>query len=141
MCKDLKLKFLESPSDVRIQGWRWVISNFEIDLQNVQNRTRYLTALAGAVFFLIFQGIDALDSPHAEPRWSTSSIMGWFESSTSTLTQFVGLGIFLVLLYVSGNQVYLSLVRYLQCARLALADIPTDSRKRAEIRMVADPAT
>jgi hypothetical protein len=124
VCGEMKSKFFE-PKDpkTRIQGWSWLVNNLEIDMNNVQNRTRYLTALAGAVFFLIFQGIDSFDSPHAESRWSTSSIMGWFEASSSSFTQFFALGIFLMLLYVSGNQVYLSLARYLQCARLVLSEI------------------
>jgi hypothetical protein len=115
--------FVSTSSEPRVRGWRWLIDNFEIDLKNLQNRTRYLTALAGAVFFLIFQGIDAFDVPHAEPRWSTSTIMGWFEASTNSFDQFFALGIFLMLLYVSGNQVYLSLARYLQCAELVLKDL------------------
>jgi hypothetical protein len=105
------------------------VGNFAIDLQNVQNRTRYLTALAGAVFFLIFQGIDAFDSPHAEPRWSTTSIMGWFEASSSSFTQFFALGIFLLLLYVSGNQIYHSLERYLHCAQMIQKELESDSIK------------
>lgn len=124
VCKEMKARFFDSKALEKGKiGWGWIIRNFEIDLENVQNRTRYLTALAGAVFFLIFQGIDAFDSPHAEPRWSTSSIMGWFEASSSSFTQFFALGIFLMLLYVSGNQVYLSLARYLHCARLLQKDL------------------
>ena len=123
VCEAFKQKQRALSEEKRIEGWKWVIRNFRIDLQNLQNRTRYLTALAGAVFFLIFQGIDAFDSPHHDAlAWSTSSIMGWFESSSSSLTQFVGLGIFLMLLYVSGNQAYISLFRYLQCAELVIED-------------------
>ncbi len=131
VCGEMKAKFFDSKSlEKRSSGWNWLMDNFEIDLANVQNRTRYLTALAGAVFFLIFQGIDAFDSPHAESRWSTSSIMGWFEASSSSFTQFFALGIFLMLLYVSGNQVYLSLARYLHCARLVAKDTESGTQGR-----------
>lgn len=125
---EMKSKFFNEPKlmEKRISSWHWLIDNFAIDLQNLQNRTRYLTALAGAVFFLIYQGIDAFDGPHAEPRWSTSSIMSWFEASSSSFTQFFALGIFLLLLYVSGSQVYHSLERYLQCARLLLKEVEAD---------------
>jgi hypothetical protein len=130
VCGEMKAKFFDPKSvEKRVPSWRWLVESFEIDLKNVQNRTRYLTALAGAVFFLIFQGIDAFDSPHAEPRWSTSSIMGWFEASSSSFTQFFALGIFLMLLYVSGNQIYHSLERYLQCARLVQKEIEADQIK------------
>jgi hypothetical protein len=135
VCQELKAKFLDSKTSEnrhpggRLQSWRWLVGNFAIDLQNVQNRTRYLTALAGAVFFLIFQGIDAFDSPHAEPRWSTTSIMGWFEASSSSFTQFFALGIFLLLLYVSGNQIYHSLERYLHCAQMIQKELESDSIK------------
>lgn len=123
VCREMRAQFFDSKAPEKLSmGWAWIIHNFEIDLENLQNRTRYLTALAGAVFFLIFQGIDAFDSPHAEPRWSTSSIMGWFEASSSSFTQFFALGIFLMLLYVSGHQVYLSLARYLHCAKLVEKD-------------------
>jgi hypothetical protein len=126
VCAEMKSKFFLAPAKAESQGWRWVVDNLEIDLANVQNRTRYLTALAGAVFFIIFQGIDGLDSPNAAPRWSTSTIMGWFEASSSNLTQFVALGIFLMLLYVSGNQIYLSLARYLQCAKLVQKEVESE---------------
>ena len=39
--------------------------------------------------------------------------------SESDSLQFVGLGLFLILLYLSGNQTYHSLRRYLVCAELA----------------------
>lgn len=118
VCGDFRKKFFQTSRDDRSMAWRWLIENYQIDLQNLQNRNQYLTALAGAVFFLLFQGIDALDPSRGQPAWSTSSIMGFFENSSSNLVQFVGLGVFLVLFYISGNQVYLSLVRYLQCAKL-----------------------
>lgn len=118
VCGDFRKRFFSSSREDRSMAWRWLIENYQIDLQNLQNRTRYLTALAGAVFFLLFQGLDALDPSRSQPSWSTSSIMGFFENSSSSLVQFVGLAVFLVLFYLSGNQSYLSLVRYLQCAKL-----------------------
>jgi hypothetical protein len=40
--------------------WRWVVESYRIDLATMLQRGRYLTALAGAVFFLIMQGIDTI---------------------------------------------------------------------------------
>ena len=44
--------------------------------------------------------------------------MGWIESSSNDFSQLVGLRLFLLLLYLSGNQTYHSLMRYLHCAEL-----------------------
>lgn len=101
--------------------WGWIIESYRIDMATLQHRTRYLTALAGAVFFLIMQGIDTLAGvaeTEAHVSWSRNPITGWIETATYDLSQFVGLGLFLVLLYLSGNQTYHSLVRYLHCAEL-----------------------
>ena len=42
-------------------GWNWLVRTFRIDLQNMVYRTRYVTALVGAVFFLLMEIINALD--------------------------------------------------------------------------------
>ncbi|MCC7442306.1 MAG: hypothetical protein IT285_11770, partial [Bdellovibrionales bacterium] len=44
----------------RLEDWPWIAANFRMDLSALKDRTKFLTALAGAVFFLIFQGIDLL---------------------------------------------------------------------------------
>jgi len=91
--------------------WGWVIANAEEDLERMQMRTRHLTALAGAVFFLIMQGIDSLtnDNPFtvvaADPTATTSS-------------EWIGLALFLLLLYLSGQQSVQTLRRFLACAQL-----------------------
>jgi hypothetical protein len=99
-----------------------------MDLQAMEYRTKYLTALAGAVFFLIMQGIDSLTDGEGKVTWVKSSVLGWVETSSSDLSQFVGLALFLVLLYLSGSQTYQSLKRYLNCIELlARKDSQSDS--------------
>ena len=104
--------------------WAWLIANFKVDLEAMQQRTRYLTALAGAVFFLLMQGIDSIGgSEHEGPvSWSKNPLMGWIESSSNDVGQLVALALFLVLLYLSGIQTYHSLRRYLHCAELNLLE-------------------
>jgi hypothetical protein len=104
------------------EEWSWVIFNYRTDLEALQSRNKYMTALAGAVFFLIMQGIDSISGDAEHVVWEKNPIFGWIESNTNDLSQFVGLGLFLVLLYVSGNQTYHSLSRYLRCAELNLQD-------------------
>ena len=99
------------------QDWGWIISSFKMDLEAMQHRTRYLTALAGAVFFLLMQGIDTLVDGEEKMVWVKSSL-GWIETSSNHFSQFVGLALFLVLLYLSGSQIHGSLWRYLNCAEL-----------------------
>lgn len=108
-------------------AWRWLVRSFRIDLQNLLHRTRYLTALAGAVFFLLMQGIDALYESSADPvTWQSISLLSWIEASSKTVSQFVGLCFFLILFYLSGSQTYYSLLRYLNCAGLILLDLESD---------------
>jgi len=98
--------------------WRWIIANFRMDLSAIQHRNRYLTALAGAVFFLLNQGIDSLTDGTEKVTWTKVPAVGLVETSTSDMTQFVGLTLFLVILYISGSQTYHSLTRYLNSAEL-----------------------
>ncbi|MBI2712221.1 MAG: hypothetical protein HYX41_05090 [Bdellovibrio sp.] len=112
------------------EEWRWIILSFKMDLEALEYRNRYLTALAGAVFFLLMQGIDSLmDSGSSQVLVEMQGhIARRSESSFSDITQFVGLGLFLALLYLSGNQTYHSLLRYLNCAQLNLVQV---DRRRA----------
>jgi hypothetical protein len=107
------------------EEWRWMVESFRLDLEAIQYRTRYLTGLAGAVFFLLMQGIDTLggDTPVDNPEtWRKNPLMGWLETSSNDLSQLVGLSLFLLLLYLSGSQTYYSLKRYLGCAELTLLE-------------------
>lgn len=108
--------------DARPADWSWIASSFKADLEALQYRTRYLTALAGAVFFLIMQGIDSLGDDPTPVVWTKDPVLGWIESSGNDLGQFVGLGLFLVLLYLSGSQTYHSLQRYLRCVELLILE-------------------
>lgn len=115
VCEGMKKSVQATPEE-----WRWLVASFRIDLSAIQNRTRYLTALAGAVFFLLMQGIDTLGEVTADnpATWNKNPLMGWLESSSNDFSQFIGLALFLVLLYLSGNQTYHSLMRYLGCVEL-----------------------
>lgn len=100
------------------EEWKWILHNFKMDLDGIQQRNRFVTALAGAVFFLIIHGIDSLHGPSV-PIPS----LGWVESTSSEISQFIGLIFFLLLFYLSGNQNYQSLRRYLNCAELIMIHI------------------
>lgn len=93
------------------EEWHWVISNAEEDLERMQMRTRHLTALAGAVFFLIMQGIDSLTNENA------FSVIA-ADPTATTSSEWIGLALFLLLLYLSGQQSVQTLRRFLSCARL-----------------------
>lgn len=101
--------------------WKWVISSFRIDLGAMQYRNRYLTALSGVVFFLIMQGIDWVTGEEMKVTWFKDSTRGWVEAAPD-YSQFIGLGIFLVLLYLSGSQTHHTLQRYLNCAELIVKE-------------------
>ena len=115
VCGDM-LKMVSSEK----KDWPWIAQSFAMDVQVMFARTRHLTVLAGAVFFLIMQGIDLLGSAEEPIRWVKTAETGtWFETSSfGGLSQFVGLALFLVLLYLSGNQAHQFLMRYLYCAQL-----------------------
>jgi hypothetical protein len=108
--------------------WPWIVESFRVDLRALQYRTRYLTVLAGAVFFLIMEGIDSLGGAALETSvsWVRNPITGWTETSTYDVSQFIGLTLFLVLLYLSGNQSYQALLKYLDCAELSLKSPPPE---------------
>lgn len=110
--------------------WKWIASNFRIDLDRMAYRTRYLTALAGAIFYLLMNGLDLLsDDPAAmDPgvTWMKSPV-GWVEIQQNNFPQFVGLGLFLVLFFLSGSQTYQILKRFLCCAELITEDKKTEA--------------
>lgn len=117
------------------EEWNWIIESFTVDLDQLQYRVRYLTALAGAVFFLITQGIDSLtgtSEPHT--TFIKHPVLGMIEMGDADATQFVGLALFLVLLYLSGSQTYQSLKRYLGCAKLVVIEMDVAEQQRQKPR-------
>lgn len=109
------------------EEWNWILASFRADLKALKYRARYLTALAGAVFYLLMQGLDFLRDEPVQPlvatgqeaaMWLQNPVRAWMESQTGDLTQFVGLALFLVLLYLSSSQNLYSLERYLDAAEL-----------------------
>lgn len=97
--------------------WEWVLASFKIDLENIRHRTKYLTGLAGAVFFLVMQGIDSMGTD-SESVWLKNPLQGW-AAATNDISSLMALALFLVLLYLSGSQTYHALSRYHACAELA----------------------
>lgn len=108
---------LRSSAELSSADWDWVSTSFRIDLERLQSRNKYLTALAGVVFFFIMQGIDSLGDAEEKISWIKSP-MGWIEAPSDNWYQFVGLAMFLVLFYLSGHQTYQALLRYWNCADL-----------------------
>lgn len=102
--------------------WGATVKGFQMDIQAMKFRNRYLTGLAGAVFFLIMQGIDSISGPEKTVNLVGRSGMGWVESSYGDPTQFTGLALFLLLLFLSGSQTIHFLQRYLDCAELIWLD-------------------
>jgi len=109
--------------------WNWMAQNFRTDLRRLRERNAYLTVLAGAVLFLLLQGIDLLTGTEARVTWVRSP-MGWVESSSTDLSQFVVLALFLIMFYLSGSQLHQTLARYLDCAELLALD--RSNRERSE---------
>jgi hypothetical protein len=99
-----------------VEEWHWVIANAEEDLDRMQMRTRHLTALAGAVFFLIMQGIDSLTNDN------TFTVVA-ADPTATTSSEWIGLALFLLLLYLSGQQSVQILRRFLACARFVVRQL------------------
>ncbi len=104
------------------EEWQWIVSSFRMDIDTMRYRTRFLTALAGAVFFIITQGLDVMTGEEQKVTYVKDQALGWIEISPSDTAQWAGLILFLVLLYLSGSQSQKALSRYLNCAELALQD-------------------
>lgn len=100
-----------SPPDLR-----WLIQQFGFDIEGMAYRNRYLTGLAGAVLFLLMEGIDLVADP--QPLGVSQTLVtphGVWQVSGTDLAQFVGLSLFLVLFYLSGSHACQTLRRYLRC--------------------------
>jgi hypothetical protein len=115
------------------EEWKWVVTSFRMDLNGLKQRTGHLTALAGAVFFLIMHGIDSLGDSGAPRQMTPNMVMGWFEAANNDISQMIALGLFLVLFYLSGSQTYYSLTRYMNCAELVLVDLAKRDRLRRSV--------
>jgi len=68
------------------------------------------------------QGIDYLTDDVNKVTLVKEPLLGWVETSNSNFTQFIGLGLFLILLYLSGTQTRDRLQRYLDCAELMILE-------------------
>lgn len=97
------------------ETWRFIQTSFASDLEAFKFRTRYLTVLAGALFFLVTQGLDLLIGPVSESSiaWQNSrQFFSWLENLGAGALQLVGFGLFLTLMHLSGSQTYHWLSRY-----------------------------
>lgn len=63
-------------------------------------------------------GIDSLTGQKEKITWIKSPTLGWIQVSNGKFSEFVVLALFWTLLYLSGNQTYHSLKRYLNCVEL-----------------------
>ena len=77
VCQNLRAQINATTED-----WHYIYDNFRMEISALHARTGYLTVLAGAVFFLILEGIDVLgpgESPqHVSPQavyWVFSSVL------------------------------------------------------------------
>jgi len=120
VCDGLKQNIDATPEE-----WEWIVASFQIDLREMQNRNRYLTILSGAVFYLLMEGIDLVAELGDPITISKHPVLGWVQTTSEghlppgpDYSQFLGLGLFLVLFYLSGSQTYHPLRRYLHCAML-----------------------
>ncbi|MBI3534071.1 MAG: hypothetical protein HY072_01105 [Deltaproteobacteria bacterium] len=101
-----------------------IASHFKIDLDNLYSRIRFITVLAGAVFFLILKGLDLFfDTDSKNIIQNNSHFIN--KPSNYDFSELIVLGLFLIIFYLSGNQTYRSLLRFLQCTELCI-------RKRTE---------
>ncbi len=98
MPKKIRADFLE---------WKWIQKNYKTDLDNLLSRIRFLTVLAGAVFFMIVKGIDSF--------FDVTKL-----TTNSDSSEWIGLSLFLLLFYLSGNQNYRSLLRFSDCVELII---------------------
>ena len=108
--------------------WELVASHFRIDLKAMQYRARYLTGFAGAIFFLILQGIDTIGE---DTSWLATNALDFsrvIERVLDHISEMVGLGLFLLLLYLSGSQMHHLLERYLHCVELILERLKKDGQ-------------
>lgn len=113
-CKEMLQTIRASHSE-----WDWLASSYRMDLKAIQYRARYLTGLAGAVFFLIFEGLDSLSQDGwVVYNFGSMTIPIFLERIADQLNQVVGMIIFLVMLYLSGIQFHHTLERYLNCVEL-----------------------
>lgn len=105
--------------DVDFETWDWISENFKMDINAMRNRNRFLTALAGAVFFLILQGIDVLEPNAIEPLQVTpQSFFIVIYDAIGQVAKLISMIFVLVLLYLSGSQLVVTLERYGNCLEL-----------------------
>ncbi len=114
--------------EAQSSDWRWIANSYRMDLEGMHQRNKYLTAMAGAVFYLIMQGIDSLGDD-SSVTWVKNPIFGWVENSSLDVAQYVGLAIVLLMLYLSGTQTHRTLTRYLNCVELINGSIDQKSQQ------------
>lgn len=112
-----------------LEEWRLILAHYKIDLSRMKYRAGYLTIFAMAIFYFLIQGVDLFGESEPAVRWYKSP-MGWIETTSNDLTQYVGLGIFLVLFYLSGSQTVQSLNRYYECGEILRVQLENRIKQR-----------
>ena len=106
--------------------WSWITQNFKTDLRILLNRTRFLIALGGTLFFLLSQSFEFFET---QPPVNVTNLpigaelfVKLIRYFSAEITAVISLVLFLILLYLTGTQLYNSLNRYLDCAELLARD-------------------
>jgi hypothetical protein len=107
-------KRLRSTVSTDSGNWKWIASQYGMDLKRMRTRSNHLTILASSVFFIIMNGLDWIATER--DFWSP----GFFQPDWM---QVVGLSVFLILLTLSSSQVAFALDRY-RCVARMLGDHP-----------------
>jgi hypothetical protein len=119
VCEQLRARVHASAGD-----WSWIHTNFRMELQAMRYRNRYLVILAGAVFFLILEGVEvigpsgALDAGAVSP----STFFHFMNAAIDEISRVIALGFVLVLLYLSGTQLQSNLERFLNSVELLVEE-------------------
>ena len=120
--REMTIQELEKRIVVSPRDWHWIAVNFEIDLKRLEFKAKYLTVLGGALFFLLFQGLDILDAltgeSGAQVVWTPTILGTWLQWFFNQVMQIVSLLLFLGIFYLSGRQLQHLLERFLHCAQL-----------------------
>jgi hypothetical protein len=133
--RERTIEAIRSLSGIQSSDWKWIAKNYEVDLNGMAFRVKYLTFFAAAVFFLILQGFDSIPSEFVysvEPVVTPKLFYHWFDSVLNKLLEFASLGIFLGLFYLSGMQSHRNLDRYRECLELIEEDLEPIQDKRSD---------
>jgi hypothetical protein len=109
---------LDREIPLTFKEWRLVEFHLGEDIERMRAKNRYLTVLAGAVLFFMFQFLDLggqPDLPHE--RGAMGVFMAWAEQLSQWGSQLSAIIVFAALFYLSGIQIQKHLIRYQVCVK------------------------